>query len=46
MGNIYKDNPQKIKENIRKALLIEMPMQNYEQEYDKVNKFIEEKLVP
>ena len=46
VGNIYKDNPQKIKENIRKALLIEMPMQNYEQEYDKVNKFIEEKLVP
>ena len=44
VGNIYKDNPEKIKENIKKALLIEMPKQNYEQEYNKVNKFIEEEL--
>ena len=46
VGNIYKDNPIKIYENIKKALLIEMPKQNYEQEYDKVNKFIEEELMP
>ena len=46
VDNIYKDNPEKINENIKKALLIEMPKQNYEQEYDKVNKFIEEELMP
>ena len=44
VGNIYKDSPTKIKENIKKALLIKMPKQNYEQEYVKLNRFIEENL--
>lgn len=44
VGNIYKDSPKTIRENIEKALLIKMPKQNYEQEYIKLNKFIDENL--
>lgn len=44
VGNIYTDSPIKIKENIEKAMLIKMPKQNYEQEYSKLNKFIDENI--
>ncbi len=45
VGNIYKDNPLKIRENIKNALKIQIPKQNYEEEYKKTHKFIEEQLM-
>ena len=44
VGNIYKDNSAQIKENIKKAIAIKIPKQNFEEEYNKVHKFIEEEL--
>lgn len=44
VGNIFKDNPIQIKENIKKALLIKMPKHNYEQEHTKLQEFINQYL--
>ena len=45
VGDIYKDSPTKIKDDINKALCIKIPKQDFEKEYEKVNKFIEKELL-